>query len=213
VCDHGQPRFGPTKTLSERRVRAEARAILDQLEKGLDNWYGVFGLLVLAALAGIGPYCWFKLDMGWWQAGAWGVGGTVAVTVAGAIVVSIAEQSKARRARRRFDLRFPEGTERRRWTVGFLSEFTPTNDGAIQFLSEVLPASMRSNVYAANSGIIAEAVDEPEAEPPGPRDPAPRRRSRGEPARTQAIPVDLTRDPDALIPLELPPDVQRKQRR
>jgi hypothetical protein len=204
---------GSPRTLSERRVRKEARKIFDQLEKGLDAWYTFLGLLMFAALAGIGPYCWFQLDMPWWKAGAWGIGGTFAMVVAGGIAVTIVEHSKATRAARRFNLRFPEDTQRREWAVGFLSDFTPTNDGSKQFLSDVLPASLSGRLLDPSSGITEVAYPtEPEEALPKQSDPAPRRRARRRSPRPRAIPVDHSRDPDALIPLELPPDVQRKQR-
>jgi hypothetical protein len=210
-------RAGPPKPHSERRVRNEARSIFDQLERRLDTWYGILGLLVLSALVGIAPYCWITLDMAWWKAGAWGLGGTFAVTVVSAIGLAVLEESKVKRAVRRFNLHFPEGTERRNWAVSLLSDFTPTNDGSTKFLSEVLPASMRSNLAASELGStrvenlereIEEPQTPPRESPSGRR--APRRRSK--PPIREAIPVDLSRDPDALIPLELPPDAKRKGR-
>jgi hypothetical protein len=205
---------GSIKAHSERRVRNEARKIFDQLEKGLDTWYGVFGLMMLSALVGIGPYCWFTLDMVWWKAGAWGLGGTVAVTVVGGIAVAIVEHSKAQSAVRRFNLRFPEGTERRQQALTFLSDFTPTNDGSTKFLEEVLPPSLRANLNATTSGIVEDedAQTAYEEAVPQQREPARRRSSRRRKPRRESIPVDFSRDPDALIPLELPPDVQRKGR-
>jgi hypothetical protein len=185
---------GSPRTLSEHRVRREARKIFDQLEKGLDAWYTFLGLLMFAALVGIGR--------------------TFAMVVVGGIAVAIVEHGKATTAVRRFDLRFPEGTQRRGWAVGFLSDFTPTNDGSKQFLSQVLPASLSGRLLDPSSGITEVAYPtEPEEALPKQSDPAPRRRARRGSPRPRAIPVDHSRDPDALIPLELPPDVQRKQRK
>ena len=143
--------------------------------------------------------------MAWWKAVSWGIGGAIATTVAGGISVAIVEHSKVRRAVHRFNLRFPEGSERRSWALAFLSDFTPSNDGSTKFLDELIPLSMRANLSNANSGFTEEETPERELEPSVPQH---RRRA----SRREAIRVDLSKDPDALIPLELPSDVRRKKR-
>ena len=139
---------GSTSPHSQRRVRSEARRIYDQLEKGLDNWYGVLGMALIATPVGVWLWCWLGLEEVWYKALGWGVGALFVATPIIGGAINAVEGSKSRDAMRQFDLRFPDGTERREWAVALLSDFTPTTDAARDFLTTIAPARAHSFVGA-----------------------------------------------------------------
>lgn len=174
--------------LSERKVRREARRIVDQLDRFMENAYAVLGCSALIAGIAAFPFCWKFLDHTWWQATLWAFGVLVVSFVAVAVIGLWLESRSWRKAVRRFDLRFPEGSPHRPIAESMVADVEPRNDAVKAFLEHVLAQPLPATAPPGGAEVATPSPIEP------------RRRPRTLPS----APAGPPQPQNATIPLELP---------
>ena len=170
--------------ISERRVRREARRIVDDLDRKIDMQQTTLGCTTLLFPLGLFAYLWKVQEMLWWTSALCALGGGFALIMVAAIVFIGVEGRLAEKAVRRFNLRFPERSPHRPLAEAMLADVEPRADGVTNFLAQVVTPS------------LAPPPSQEVAEPvlPGQKRPSPPT----SPAQPAALPNQST------IPLELP---------
>ena len=128
--------------ISERRVRREARRIVDDLDRKIDALQTTLGCSALLLPLGLFPYLWKIQEMVWWKSALWALGGGFALLMTTAIAFIGVESRLAEKAVRRFNLRFPERSPHRPLAESMLADVEPRADGVKSFLDQVVTPSV-----------------------------------------------------------------------
>ena len=175
-----------TPGLSERKVRREARQIVDQLDRYADNLYGALGCIALLGGISSFPFCWKVLDHAWWQAGLWALAVLVLSFIVAVVIAMCLERGAWQKAVRRFELRFPEDSPNRLIAEAMLADVEPRNDAVKDFLTHVVTQPFPTTAPSVDAAI-------PTVGP-----------SRAGPLRVMTRRISTPEPKNSTIPLELP---------
>lgn len=111
------------RTADEHQVETALREILGPLDRRLERFNMVLGLLGLATVVTVFLLLWLMWERSWWAALLWAAGAFFGL----AMLMVPWEPLLVRPAVREFDRRFPEGAPERRMALAMLREMESPN--------------------------------------------------------------------------------------